>query len=48
MTIALIIVGAIVVFVIIAIVMRVRSDEQLDSGGSYGRQLEEDKQPEDA
>ncbi len=48
MTIALIIVGAVVVFVIIAVVMRLRSDDQLDAGGSYGRQLEEDKPPEDA
>jgi hypothetical protein len=47
-TIALIIVGAVVVFVVIAIVMRMRSDEQLDSGGSYGRQFEDDKPSEDA
>jgi preprotein translocase subunit SecG len=47
-TIALIIVGAIVVFVIVAVVLRLRSDDELDAGGSYGRQLGEDKPPEDA
>jgi hypothetical protein len=47
-TIALIIVGAVVVFVIVAVVLRLRSDDQLDAGGSYGRQLGEDEPPEDA
>ncbi len=42
MTIVWIIVAVAVVVVIAAIVVRSRSDDQLESGGSYGRQLDSD------
>ena len=51
MIIAGIIFGAIVLLVIIAMVTRFRSGEQLAEGGSYGRQFgeqKEDEPPEDA
>src|SRR5947208_8575718 len=51
MIIAGIIFGSIVLLVIIAMVTRFRSGDQLDSGGSYGRQFgkqQEDEPPEDA
>jgi len=49
--IAWIILGVVVAVVVVAMVTRFRSGEQLDSGGSYGRQLgrqKEDEPPEDA
>jgi hypothetical protein len=50
-TIVWIILGVIVLVIVIAMVTRFRSDEQLEEGGSFGRQLSgppEDKPPEDA
>lgn len=42
MIIVWIIVGVAVVVVIAAMVMRSRNDDELDAGGSYGRQLGSD------
>jgi uncharacterized membrane protein len=50
-TIVWIILGVIVLIVVIAMVTRFRSDEQLEEGGSFGRQLsgpKKDEPPEDA